>query len=595
MTKTGPPHFIRRRYRLAEWLGRGSFGPAYRAQDEALDRPVVIKFVEPEGPAPPEGEASFLGNNSRASNGAQPDRDALFLQEARLAAQISHPNIAAIVDLGQEQGWDYLVIEYIPGNDLRGLLKQRGGQLPPGEGVAIAVSVLQALACAHEQGLLHRNLKPENIFLTPAGQVKVTDFNLSGGLFDLDRVQAGTPFQTMFYQAPEILHERNSGAPADLYSLGVVLYELLTSCLPFRGETLAALLNKILYGACQPPRTLNPEVPLALEQFILRLLSANPGLRFSTAREALSALTDIQAAEAVTSGDETQAGKAFLLVGASTDIAAAMEADRCQLAGEVHERIIEPLNLLLAQAAAFEHTLPGQPSTRMAVSVLSSLARQVLQRARDLEAGLHPALLETLGLESAFEALAGQYERAYALRLSLDLARLAQRPPPGVELELFRLTQEVLEILRSQRIAQAGLQLKPEGDRLRLEITFAAAAFLSEQVLTAMRQRIEPLGGSLAIGRTSQAQTRLSVCIPLRRDMHFTRRERQVLDGLVLGKSNKQIAAQLAVSPRTINYHLDNIYTKLGVRTRTEAAVIALRQDWARRPPQASDPVDDPG
>jgi len=230
----------------------------------------------------------------------------------------------------------------------------------------------------------------------------------------------------------------------------------------------------------------------------------------------------------------------------------------------------------------------------MAISVLSSLARQVLQHAHDLEASLHPVVLETLGLEPAFEALADQYERAYGLRLIHNLTPLPQRPPPAMELELFRLTQDVLETLRRQRIAQATLELKPEGALLKLGLSFAATAFLSEQILVAMRQRLDPLGGEMAIGRTSQGQTNLSIRIPLRHDIHFTEREQQILEALVQGLSNKQIAVQLSISPRTVNYHLDHIFSKLNVRTRTEAAVIALRQGWARNPAQASDSAGDP-
>jgi DNA-binding NarL/FixJ family response regulator len=203
-------------------------------------------------------------------------------------------------------------------------------------------------------------------------------------------------------------------------------------------------------------------------------------------------------------------------------------------------------------------------------------------------------VLETLGLVPALEALADQYERAYNLRLTHNLAPLAQRPPPAMELELFRLTQDVLEALRHQRIGQARLELRPESDHLRLELSFPAMAFLSDQILAAMRQRLDPLGGEVAIGRTPQGQTSLSIRVPLRRDIHFTEREQQILDALVQGLSNKQIAMQLSISPRTVNYHLDNIFSKLDVRTRTEAAVIALRQGWTRNPAQTPGPAGDP-
>ncbi len=568
----GPPHLIRRRYRLSEWLGRGRFGVVYRAQDEALDRPVVIKFLAG-------GEAE------------SPERSARFLREARTVAHLSHPNIMAIYDMGREQGWEYLVLEYVPGGDLRGLLQQRRGRVPPAEAISIASSILQALSYAHEQGIFHGDIKPENILITPAGQVKVADFSLAQETHDTRLAQDGAIAGTAAYLAPECLGRAGSSPLADLYSLGAVLYELLTGRLPFEGENLATLLSKINSGASEPPRRLNPEVSPALEQFLLRLLAANPGLRFAGAGEALAALMEIDASDGLAQGS----GEAFRQGGTSSHLAAAVEADLRQLAGQIQHSIIDPLKLLLAQAATFEQTLPGQPTTRIAVSVLASLARQVLQQANDLEANLRPVVLETLGLEPALEALANRYERAYSLRLTLDMDRLPQRPSHAVELALFRSTQDVLEALGGQRFTLAALALRREEALLTVEMTYPATAFLTEGTLAAMRQRIEPLGGQLALGRTSQGQAHLAIHMPLRQEMHFTPRERQILEGLVLGLSNKEIAGQLSISPRTINYHLDHIFSKLGVHTRTEAAVIALRQGWARRPSQVIEPTEDPG
>jgi DNA-binding NarL/FixJ family response regulator len=570
--QTGPPHLIRRRYRLSEWLGRGRFGVVYIAQDEALDRPVVIKFLEREG----------TGSS---------ERSARFLREARMVAHLSHPNIMSIYDMGQEQGWEYLVLEYVPGGDLRGLLQQRQGPVPPAEAIPIASGILQALSYAHEQGIFHGDIKPENILITPAGQVKVADFGLAWEEAGVRLAQDGAIAGTLAYLAPECLHGAGRGLLADQYSLGVVLYELLTGRLPFEGGNPAALLSKITYGAFEPPRTLKPEISPALEQFLLRLLAADPGQRFPNSGEALAALMEIR-----TSGSLPQdPGDAYRPGGMGSHLAAALEADHRQMAGQIQSSIVDPLKLLLAQAVAFEQTLPGQPATRMAVSVLASLARQVLQQANDLEATLRPVVLETLGLEPALEALADRYERAYSLRLTLDMARLPQRPRPAVELALYRSIQDVLEILRGQRFTLAALELWQEEALLRLEMSFPAGAFLPEGALAALRQRIEPLSGQLAFGRTSQDQAHLAIHIPLRSEMHFTPRERQILEGLVLGLSNKEIAGQLSISPRTINYHLDNIFSKLGVHTRTEAAVIALRQGWARRPSQANEPTEDPG
>jgi DNA-binding CsgD family transcriptional regulator len=285
----------------------------------------------------------------------------------------------------------------------------------------------------------------------------------------------------------------------------------------------------------------------------------------------------------------------MLPAGTASRVPAAAETDRRQLAAQVQAQIIAPLKLLLAQAAAFEQTLTAQPASRMAVSVLASLARQVLQQANDLEASLHPIVLETLGLEPALEALAGRYERLYSLRLTLNLARLPQRPPSSVELALFRLTQDVLDSLCAQHILQAAVSLGLADQTLKLEFTCPAEVFLPDPVQNAALQRIQPLGGALSLGRLSDGQAHLAFHIPLRPELSFTPREGQVMEGLVQGWSNKEIARRLSISPRTVNYHLDHIFAKLGVRTRTEAAVIALRQGWVPGPSLAAGPDTDPG
>jgi DNA-binding CsgD family transcriptional regulator len=264
--------------------------------------------------------------------------------------------------------------------------------------------------------------------------------------------------------------------------------------------------------------------------------------------------------------------------------ATAVETDRRQLAAQVERQIIAPIKLLLAQAAAYERTFAAQPPARMAVSVLASLARQVLQQAYDLEASLHPVVLEILGLEPALEALAEQYERLHSLRLVLNLARLPQRPPADVELALFRLTQDVLDALSGQHVLLVEVALGVVDQALRLEFSYPEGALLSEPLHQALSRRIQPLGGTLFLGRLSDGQAHLAFQVPLRQKLSFTRRENQVLEGLVQGWSNKEIARQLSISPRTVNYHLDHIFAKLGVRTRTQAVVTALAQGWAAHP-----------
>jgi DNA-binding CsgD family transcriptional regulator len=273
----------------------------------------------------------------------------------------------------------------------------------------------------------------------------------------------------------------------------------------------------------------------------------------------------------------------------------AAESDHRQLAAQVQAQIIAPLKLLLAQAAAFEQTLTVQPTSRMAVSVLAGLARQVLQQAYDLEANLHPVLLETLGLEPALEALVAQYERLHSLRLVFSLERLSQRLPSAVELALFRLCQEVLDAMCDQHVLQVQVALKLADQTLQLEFTCLGETFLSEPLRTAALQRIQPFGGTLTIGRLADGQAHLAVHIPLRLGLSFTPRESQVLDGPLQGWSNKEIAICLSISARTVNFHVDHIFTKLGVHTRTEAVVAALAQGLVFHVPMVTNPDTHPG
>ena len=569
--KSSPPNFIRRRYRLSKWLGRGSIGLVYLAQDEALDRQVVIKFLE-------QGETDSS------------ERSIRFLREARAVAHLSHPNIMAIYDVGQEQGWEYLVLEFISGGNLYGLLQQRGGKLPLIDGISIVHDLLGALAYAHEQGIIHRDIKPENILITKSGQVKIADFSLARADYDLRITQDGAITGTIAYLAPECLRGEGCSPSSDLYSLGVVFYELLVGRLPFEGD-LPTLLKKIMDGSYEAPSKLNTEINPELEQFIQRLMEKNLELRFPSVGVALNELKEIKAKLADEQARASRQG--FIASREMSVLISSLEIDRRLMGEHIQSSIIDPLKLLLAQANTFEQTLSGQPNTRMVVSVLASLARQVLQQANDLEANLRPAILEKIGLEPALEALADRYERTYNLGLTLNLARLPERPPPDVELTLFRLTQDVLEILRSQHSTQTTIKLYQDDFCLTLEISFDTNIFLPEKTLDILHQRIKPIGADLALGRTSQGQTHLVIHIASRRQMQFTPREQQILEGLVRGLSNKEIAVVFSISPRTVNYHLDNIFSKLGVRTRTEAAVIALRQGLVRQPSQNTD--EDPG
>jgi signal transduction histidine kinase len=271
---------------------------------------------------------------------------------------------------------------------------------------------------------------------------------------------------------------------------------------------------------------------------------------------------------------------------AQENTAAAVEAERRRLAGLLQSNVVEPLNLLLAQANVYEQSLSANPTARMAVSVLTSLARQALQQARDLEANLHPTALETLGLEPALEVLASQITRAHGLQITLALERLPERLPAPVELALFRVVQDALDrAVRHARASQVIIRLKRRDEHLIFRLSDdGVAATDPGDSLRAAGQRVEQLGGLIEMGAGPHGGLVLSIRFAVEAPAQLTPREMEVLQLLAQGLSNRAIARRLVISPRTVNFHLDNVYAKLGVHSRTEAVVHALRRGWTRQP-----------
>jgi DNA-binding CsgD family transcriptional regulator len=604
---TAPPSYLEGRYRLVAYLGEGSVGVVYRAHDETLDRDVAVKFLSRD--RIPGQEAS-----------------ARFLREARTVARLSHPNIVTLYDVGREGDWHYLILEYIPGQDLHALMVDRGGALSVREAVHAIRGVLEALAYAHARGIVHRDVKPENVMRTSDGRILVTDFGLALARGDVRLTQQGLVVGTVLYLAPEVVSGQPVDCRADLYAVGAVLYELLTGRPPFDGDDPLAVLAQILHAPVTPPRALNPAVPHEIQRVILNLLSRHSADRLASAAEVLDALRGVGDAAAVEEergaavsvlermvrsasstqiqvaalADPDQAPlfalpatedaalpdrtAALLVTAASEDMSTAVEAERVRLAELLQSQVVDLLNLLLSQANAYEQTMGANPAARMAVSVLSSLAQQVLQRVRDLEANLHPAILGTLGLEPALEALASQATRVHGLQVTLHLERMRERPPPQIELALFRAAQDALD--RAVRRAHASwvtVRLQQKERQLLFSLSDNGTAQIDGSGSSVALQRIEQLGGTIQTGTGPGGGRTLRISFAFDAPVKLTPREMEVIERLAEGLSNKEIARVLSISPRTVNFHLDNLYSKLGVNSRTEAAICALRRGWVRR------------
>src|SRR5215813_631077 len=311
---------LRQRYRLDSEIGRGGMGIVYRATDLELMREVAVKVVS---------EAASIEARQR------------LIREARAAAALNHPHIISVYDFGEEQGIPFFVMELVDGPSLA---KARPSDLP--RIVEIACQICAALDHAHANGIVHRDLKPDNVLLSSAGQrgsVKLADLGLALPGYGERISRAGLILGTASYIAPEQALGQQVDGRTDLYSLGVLLYELTTGRLPFTGDDPLTVVSQHVHASVVPPRVLRPDLPRALEAVIMRLLEKSPAQRFTTAVETAAALRESLAAPGTAGDTDSAATVAILdalsrgrLVGRSAELAKALEFWRRAREGQCH-------------------------------------------------------------------------------------------------------------------------------------------------------------------------------------------------------------------------------------------------------------------
>jgi serine/threonine protein kinase/tetratricopeptide (TPR) repeat protein len=259
-------------YKILEKLGEGGMGVVYKAEDTKLGRPVALKFLP-------------------ASLADDPQTRERFAREARAAAALNHPNICTIHEVDEQEGRAFIVMELVQGIDLR--TKIRSGPLELGDALDIAVQIAEGVARAHEAAIVHRDIKPANVMVTPDGRVKIMDFGLArlGGCADL--TTTGTTVGTAAYMSPEQVRGHDVDHRSDIWSLGAVLYEMLTGKKPFQGDHQQAVLYGVLNEEPAPVRSVRAEAPIELESIIGKMLTKDRSLRYQTTREALDALRAI--------------------------------------------------------------------------------------------------------------------------------------------------------------------------------------------------------------------------------------------------------------------------------------------------------------
>jgi len=263
------------RYEVIEELGRGGMGNVYRAFDRKIHDEIALKFLKPE-------IAADKKTVQRFSN------------ELRTARRVSHHNVCRLHDLHEEAGVLYITMEYVRGEDLKALIR-RMGTLTVGKAVSVARQVAEGMAEAHKLGVVHRDLKPSNVMIDREGNAKIMDFgiarSLATGGVTADGAMVGTPE----YMSPEQVDGRDVDGRSDIYSLGVILYEMVTGCVPFEGDTPLAVAFKHKNEVPPPPRKLNAQVPENLSRLILRCLEKDKAGRYGSAEELLADLAGVEA------------------------------------------------------------------------------------------------------------------------------------------------------------------------------------------------------------------------------------------------------------------------------------------------------------
>ncbi len=264
------------RFELVAEIGRGAMGIVYKAKDPMLERTVAIKTI----------------NMGMDKDGAEM-YEKRFYQEARAAGGLNHPNIVTIYDIGKTENVCYMAMEYIEGPELRTLLLP-GRPLTVPSALSIAAQVAEGLAYAHERGVVHRDIKPANIMVPESGPVKITDFGIARMRSSNVQTQTGMMMGSPKYMSPEQVIGKRADHRSDVFSLGVILYEMLTGAAPFTGESVNAVMYQIVNFVPPAPSAINPAAPSALDVIVGRMIAKALEERFQSAAEIARGLRECE-------------------------------------------------------------------------------------------------------------------------------------------------------------------------------------------------------------------------------------------------------------------------------------------------------------
>jgi len=262
------------RYEILAELGQGSMGVVYKARDPALDRVVAIKTI-----------------NLTLPKDELAEYEARFYQEARAAGGLNHPNIVTIYDIGRSERVAYMAMEFLEGEELRATLSA-GQSLPVVQAMDVALQVADGLSYAHERHIVHRDIKPSNIMVVRDGLVKITDFGIARMRSTEVKTMTGTILGSPKYMSPEQVAGKRADERSDLFSLGVVLYEMLTGQTPFQADSIHGTMYQILHATPPAPSVRDPELPQIVDLIVAKALAKNVEERYQSARDLATDLRD---------------------------------------------------------------------------------------------------------------------------------------------------------------------------------------------------------------------------------------------------------------------------------------------------------------
>lgn len=505
-------HRLRNRYEIIEHLGDGSTATVYKAIDHRLAREVAIKLLLPQ-----------VRESTRKR----------FFQEATSVAQLNHPNIMAIYDIDEDGDRHFLVVEFVEGTSLAHYVPSA-----PELVVRLGVQIAQALQYAHERHIIHRDIKPANIQVTPEGQIKIMDLGLALP-HDAKRVTAhGMVIGTPAYLSPEQAQGIKLDHRTDIYSLGIVLYEMATGQLPFNADDIGALLLQQVKAAPPPPRLISSEIPVSLENVILKALEKNPNRRFQSCG-AMAAALDAAIPEVTESESDTLTKRPAW-------------ADTLQAAAQARQQAFTPQKRTLRIILADDHAL-----LRTTLANLLEMHDEfvVVAEAGDGETALQQTLSilpDVLVLDLNMPGKGG-----------LDILPHVRERAPQVKVLVLTGRDEDAYIMRALRSGAHGYILKSSDEN---------------DLITALRKVMQ---GELALGRGVAEKIVGGMLSPnASADSRLSESDLQILLYIAAGYENEVIGKTLNISLIALIEQLADILDKLNASDRHSAALTAIREGY---------------